>query len=156
MNPECKRSAPVKHASKSRQHILVHILAIGDTHGCLSSLLHLEQLVPVRPDDLVVNLGDYVNRGPRSKEVIDWLIAREATGQLVPLRGNHVTILLQARQVVHELQCLLDVDGAATLQSYASPQSPGRLADIPREHWEFVERTRSHHETATHAVVVLQ
>ena len=41
-------------------------LAVGDIHGCFKALTTLSAFVPFRPEDLVITLGDYVNRGPDS------------------------------------------------------------------------------------------
>ena len=54
-------------------------LAVGDIHGCFHALTTLAAYVPFRPDDLIITLGDYVNRGPNSFAVVDWLIARHKT-----------------------------------------------------------------------------
>ena len=64
-------------------------LAVGDIHGCFTALTSLAAYVPFRDDDLLITLGDYVNRGPDSCAVLDWLIRRQRHGKLVPLRGNH-------------------------------------------------------------------
>ena len=72
------------------------IYAIGDIHGRLDLLKMLaaaiedeqRSLPPARPT--LVFLGDYVDRGPESRGVIDWLIERPLPGfERVHLRGNH-------------------------------------------------------------------
>ncbi|MGY8686505.1 MAG: metallophosphoesterase, partial [Verrucomicrobiales bacterium] len=63
--------------------------AIGDIHGCLTSLEALAAYADFQSDDIVVTLGDYVDRGPNSKGVIDWLLALRERCQLIHLRGNH-------------------------------------------------------------------
>jgi serine/threonine protein phosphatase 1 len=45
-------------------------LAIGDIHGCYSALETLLEAVRVTPDDFLVFLGDYIDRGPESKAVV--------------------------------------------------------------------------------------
>src|SRR5262249_22446677 len=73
-------------------------LAIGDVHGCLTALRRLAEFVPFDPgEDVLVTLGDYVDRGPDSRGVLDWLIAYKGKGKLVPLRGNHEVMMLAAR-----------------------------------------------------------
>lgn len=135
-------------------------LAIGDIHGCYRALSILVERVPIAPDDLVVTLGDYVDRGPRSRDVLDWLLARHKTGHLVALRGNHEIMMLAARTGPTALENWLDVGGKATLRSYAGREiaarkavsvSGGRAAlaadaatqapldVVPAEHWQFIE-----------------
>jgi len=49
-----------------------------------------------QPADTIVTLGDYVDRGPDSKGVLDRLISLHETGRLVALRGNHELVMLNA------------------------------------------------------------
>ena len=130
------------------------ILAIGDIHGCDTALRTLAGFVPIREDDLLVTLGDYVDRGPNSREVLDWLIARFATGRLIPLRGNHEIMMLDAREGEDMLDFWLSVGGRAALDSYAGDDGVGDLSDVPADHWHFLEhQTRRYFETATHFFV---
>ncbi len=68
--------------------------AIGDIHGDLDQLLDLlERIGPLTSNDTLVFLGDYVDRGPQSKQVIEYIrfeLPRRAKGaKIVCLRGNH-------------------------------------------------------------------
>ncbi len=129
-------------------------LAIGDIHGCSNALMTLVSAVPIRPDDLVITLGDYINRGPNSYAVLDWLIARYQTGKLVPLRGNHELMMLAARDNESDLRRFLEVGGDATLSSYSHLDEAGSLGDVPETHWRFLEDdTRSFHQTQNHFFV---
>lgn len=133
-------------------------LAVGDLHGCFTALTTLAAFVPFRPDDVIITLGDYVNRGPQTAAVLDWLIARDKTSTLIPLRGNHEIMMLLAREDHDAFERWLDVGGDRTLASYSRPSGttgdPGRLVDIPDEHWEFLtNRLRPWHEIETHFFV---
>ena len=64
-------------------------IAIGDIHGCSVALDALLEAIRPRPADYVVTLGDYINRGPDSRGVIERLIELENQCRLVPLLGNH-------------------------------------------------------------------
>jgi serine/threonine protein phosphatase 1 len=129
------------------------LLTIGDIHGCFTALQALVASVPIVDDDLIVTLGDYVDRGPSTREVLDWLIARLAAGRLIPLRGNHEIMQMQARESETEHQFWLKYGGAETLASYSEP-TDARLDDIPASHWHFLEHeTRRYHETDTHIFV---
>jgi serine/threonine protein phosphatase 1 len=73
----------------------MRLLAIGDIHGYLSKLEKL--IAEVRPttEDQVVFLGDYVDRGPDSKGVIDYLIEfAKSFPKTVFLQGNHEQMML--------------------------------------------------------------
>ncbi len=109
--------------------------------------------MPIGTDDLLVTLGDYVDRGPDSSAVIDWLIHRGRGGGLVALRGNHEVMMLQSRASEAVLRSWLACGGDATIASYATEGSVGRLVDVPDAHWRFLEGTRSWFEIETHFFV---
>jgi serine/threonine protein phosphatase 1 len=129
-------------------------LAVGDIHGCHKALTTLAAFVPFQPDDVVIALGDYVNRGPDSRAVLDWLIANQMRINLVALRGNHEIMMLEARKGGGAFQVWLDCGGDATLASYAGTGDAGQLNDVPEAHWQFLEEeTRAWFETKTHFFV---
>ena len=79
-------------------------LAIGDIHGCLRSLEALADYADFSADDTIVTLGDYVDRGPDSKGVIDFLIDLGKSHKLVCLKGNHEIMMQWARKDAEELR----------------------------------------------------
>ncbi len=132
----------------------MRLLAIGDIHGCSDALLTLMKFVRLAPDDTLITLGDYVNRGPDSNAVLDWLIHHYKAGQLVPLKGNHEMMMQSARHDDHAFQNWLAVGGYQTLDSYAPAKEEGRLCDIPDSHWEFLEHDLlDYYETDRHLFV---
>lgn len=129
-------------------------LAIGDIHGCAGALQHLCQFVGIRQDDVIITLGDYCNRGPNTREVLDWLLWTDSAHQLRALRGNHEIMMLRARDNDEEYQRWLKAGGNATLRSYGPRNAPGSLSDIPDEHWDFLEnRLLAYFETSSHFFV---
>lgn len=118
-------------------------LAIGDIHGASRALTTLLDAVDLRPDDQLVTLGDYVDRGPDSKAVLDRLIQIKETGKLVALRGNHEQMMLEARDSVESCRMWLAHGGKRALASY---YPPGQRIDyfdlsiIPERHWRFLEQ----------------
>ena len=71
-------------------------IAIGDIHGCSAALDALLEAIRPRPEDCIVTLGDYINRGPDSRGVIERLIELKDRCRLVPLLGNHEEMLFEA------------------------------------------------------------
>jgi serine/threonine protein phosphatase 1 len=121
-------------------------IAIGDIHGCAAALATLVEAINPQADDTIVTLGDYVDRGPDSRAVIDQLLALERRCLLVPLLGNHEWVMLSLRDSDQALHFWLSAcGGAATLASYG-----GRLHHIPSEHWDFFARCRRFHQTENH------
>src|SRR5436305_5366185 len=115
------------------------LLAIGDVHGCSRALDALLLAVRLAPDDRLVMLGDYVDRGPDSRGVLDRVMALHATGRVVALRGNHELIMLNARKANDSLTYWLAVGGREALESYSLSGRSGRLQDIPDSHWRFLK-----------------
>jgi len=70
-------------------------LAIGDIHGMHDALLRTLELADVSPSDQLVFLGDYINRGKQSREVMDRLCAFSENPKNVFLRGNHEEMILK-------------------------------------------------------------
>ena len=118
-------------------------IAIGDIHGCSAALDALLDAIRPRPEDVIVPLGDYINRGPDTRGVLDRLIDLGRRCRLVPLLGNHEQMLLEARSGLHPTTWL-GMGGLATLASYGHGRD---LSLIPEEHFEFLEGCLDFHET---------
>jgi serine/threonine protein phosphatase 1 len=133
----------------------MRILAIGDIHGCLRALDALLEEVDPQPDDLVVMLGDYVDRGPDSKGVLDRLLALKDHCRCLTLKGNHELMMLEARDDLAHFREWIDSGGKQTLASYQANGEFGTFAEaIPARHWRFLEdECLQYHETATHLFV---
>lgn len=130
-------------------------LAIGDIHGCYQELRTLCDFVEIADDDVIITLGDYADRGPNSNAVIDWLIHRSRTHNLKPVRGNHDLMMLNARDSEAAYRYWMQGGGDATLRSYAPVEGdPGRLEDIPEQHWRFLaDELLPYYEIETHFFV---
>ena len=116
--------------------------AIGDIHGCISALRSLMDYVAPQSDDIVVTLGDYVDRGPDSRAVLDFVIEFGSKQNLVALRGNHEIMMLDARDNKSWFEPWLRYGGNATLLSYASSATDaGSFEDIPEAHIDFLENS---------------
>jgi serine/threonine protein phosphatase 1 len=115
----------------------MRILAIGDIHGCSTALNTLLAAVDPGPEDQIVTLGDYVDRGPDTAEVLERVIELHRIGRLIALRGNHEWMMLQAR--TGRPEGWLMYGGRQALASYAQDGEPGRIEDVPQHHWDFLE-----------------
>lgn len=124
------------------------VIAIGDIHGCAKALAALVRAIAPGPEDTLVFLGDYIDRGPDSRDVLEQLLALRTQCQLVPLLGNHELMLLDALENPRVLWPWLQFGGDATLASYG-----GHLEQIPFEHLQFLTACHRYHETATHFFV---
>jgi serine/threonine protein phosphatase 1 len=113
-------------------------LAIGDIHGCSQALETILNVVQPQSDDLIITLGDYVNKGPDSRGVIEKLIYLSHNYNLIALKGNHDLLFLQSR--FHSLDYCLEnqLISQETLLSYADEGQELRLENIPDSHWSFI------------------
>jgi serine/threonine protein phosphatase 1 len=125
-------------------------IAIGDIHGCSAALDALLKLIRPRPEDCIVTLGDYINRGPDSRGVIERLIELKNCCRLFPLLGNHEEMLFEALAENYPLDYFLGVGGDATLDSYG-PDCV--LSLIPDDHFKFLKSCLDFHETNSHIFV---
>ncbi len=123
-------------------------IAKGDIHGCFAALNAILQEIVPRRDDILVTLGDYVDRGPDSRGVLERLIALAHECNLVPILGNHDDMFLQSRHHPNPT-AFLNMGGDATLASYGAV-SPMNLRKVPAEHFAFVEGCVDYFETETH------
>lgn len=118
------------------------LIAIGDIHGCSTALQNLLALVAPQPDDKLVFLGDYVDRGPDSAGVLDQLVGLLDRCEVVPLLGNHELMLLQSLTNRETFEFWKACGGNETLASYG-----GTLDNLPFEHLVFLRGLRPYYET---------
>ena len=112
------------------------LIAIGDIHGHSQALAALVALVRPTKDDLIVTLGDYVNRGPHSSGVIEILSSLHQNCQHIPILGNHDEMMLDGRHELHGEERWRSQGGNDTLESYG-PRAT--IKDIPDHHWAFLQ-----------------
>lgn len=123
------------------------LIAIGDIHGCATALAALLQAIRPTPGDCIVTLGDYINRGPDPKSVLEQLRTLHEQCSLVCLLGNHEEMLLAAIEGGQDdRRFFLTFGGKTTLAAYGVDD----VRQIPREHVQFIKDCRSHYETVRH------
>lgn len=73
---------------------------VGDIHGCLTTFQHaVEHIMRLEKVDQLVLLGDYIDRGPDNRGVLDYIMHLQNTGfQVFPLLGNHEYNFLEVSQ----------------------------------------------------------
>ncbi|TWU49545.1 metallophosphoesterase family protein [Rubripirellula reticaptiva] len=112
------------------------LIAIGDIHGCRVALEKLLEEIAPTADDIVVTLGDYVDRGPDSRGVIDVLVELGRRTRLVCLLGNHEEMMLAVIRDGEPHHSWLRYGGVETLDSYGFD---GSLDFLPAEHEAFFD-----------------
>jgi serine/threonine protein phosphatase 1 len=132
------------------------IYAIGDVHGCADLLEQtFSGIDQHRKDYPIANtveimLGDYIDRGPRSYDVIELVTSRRVRGRMICLMGNHEAYLLHFLRDPTSLAEWQRYGGLETLMSYglapslsSSPEDQKQLAAslaerLPAHHYEFL------------------
>ncbi len=120
------------------------IIAVGDIHGCSKALDAILGAMQLTSNDTLITLGDYVDRGPDTKGVIDRLIELSTSCKLVPLLGNHEEMMLDVLQEQSPPYRWLQYGGVDTLDSY---RFTGDMKVIPEDHREFLAKLVDYYET---------
>ncbi|HKJ34820.1 MAG TPA: metallophosphoesterase family protein [Balneolales bacterium] len=124
-------------------------IAIGDIHGCADTLETMLESIDEYTNRIYVFLGDYIDRGPDSRRVIDLLLDFEQSHQCVWLRGNHEQMLLEAMES-DDYSLWLYNGGEATIRSYIKEFGSFQIPDI---HETFYKDTTLYFDTSQYFFV---
>lgn len=141
------------------------LLAIGDIHGSARPLRAILDAIGLQAEDTLVLLGDIINRGPATREVIEMLLQAAQQCELIVIMGNHEEEMLAARDDPRSFQHWLAMGGVATLASYGAETALSKSEEewafsetgppkldmallklIPREHWQVIEQAQNYWE----------
>ncbi|WP_454650440.1 metallophosphoesterase family protein [Bradyrhizobium liaoningense] len=154
-------SSHFRKRTKPRLPDGVRVYAIGDVHGRADLLQSLLTVIDVdlarsAPERAIqVFLGDYVDRGPDSRAVLDLLIERSKSHETVCLKGNHEVFLLEVLKNPARLQEWRHYGGLLTLVSYGITPTMNPSAEqqvelieglkraLPPEHLAFLQQLPS-------------
>ncbi len=115
---------------------------ISDIHGCFKTFEHLLQRIQFSKTDQLFLLGDYIDRGAYSKEVLDAIIQKRANGYNIKcLMGNHEWMFLRARKKETDYDTWLKYGGSICLQSFGVAS----IEDIPQVYFDFLENLPFYH-----------
>lgn len=127
------------------------IFAIGDIHGCndaFQQMLFTE--IKINKLDEIYCIGDYIDRGPDSKDVIDTIISLKEQGyQIHTLRGNHEQMMMDAELSMENFQRWYNNGGNTTLESF----DVDRYSSMPGKYKEFFENTQYYFKTDEYVFV---
>ena len=138
------------------------VYAVGDIHGRADLLKNMHRLIeedaardPV-PENVLVYLGDYIDRGVFVREVLDMLCSDVLVGfRHIFLKGNHEKLFLDFEQDPSLLELWIELGGGSTLHSY-QVQVPGSgfsleranqvrdelLQSMPKKHVDFLKNLK--------------
>jgi serine/threonine protein phosphatase 1 len=136
------------------------LYAVGDIHGENEKLGELLDLLPLVEGDKLVFLGDYVDRGPDARGVVDRLIELQGRHECIFLLGNHESMMLDFLGWNDEAyfggDAFLMNGGDRTLASYGyfDRENPDRLSfRLPKDHEDFYLSLRLHYSEADYLFV---
>ncbi|MCK9229025.1 MAG: serine/threonine protein phosphatase [Syntrophorhabdaceae bacterium] len=148
-------------------------LIIGDIHGNFEALMKALENADYKDGDRLIVLGDYIDRGPQPREVLEFLLSLK-NGSNIYLRGNHEELLIRALHGdTHAYDVLINNGFADTLVDYGVDMNSlvykqnrhyikrdGSLIPListelalflkkvfPKEHLEFIDGTKYMFET---------
>lgn len=127
--------------------------AISDIHGNAKSFRQLIHQLSIQAKDQLFLLGDYIDRGPDSKGVIDFIWELQAQGvSVVCLRGNHEQLMLEAREQGgrHAQHWINRCGGDTTLRSFGSRAT---LDSLPERYWDWLRQLPYYHELEDYFLV---
>ncbi|MCX7873307.1 MAG: serine/threonine protein phosphatase [Caldimicrobium sp.] len=128
-----------------------NFFAIGDIHGCLFALERLLELLPIDwGKDYVIFLGDYIDRGPDSRRVLELLIElkEKYPERVYPIKGNHEWLFERYLRGL-DVEVFLYNGGGETLRNYYE----GGSLKIPPSHLEFLRALPLYVETKDYLFV---
>jgi len=111
-------------------------IAISDIHGCYLTFLKLLETVNYSNNsDKLYILGDCIDRGPSSKQVLDWIMDGQNSGaEIVVLRGNHEQMMLRANVDVKRYKKWMRNGGQQVIESFGVEN----FLNIEKKYWEFL------------------
>lgn len=136
---------------------------IGDVHGCDKSLKALveERIVPSRGDELIF-LGDYIDRGPGSRQVLDYIIELEDKFEVKAIMGNHEISMIEAyhgefnmkssfwkKPKNHKKLAWFSYGGDKAMKSFGVED----IKDIPKHYIDWLEKLHYYILTPSFAMV---
>lgn len=115
------------------------IIGITDIHGEYEKLCRVLEKITPQKDDTIVFMGDYIDRGKKSKEVVDKIIDMQNICNCVYLTGSHEYAMLHAKTDEYYNYLFWNYGGDATAESY------GGFDNIMKIHGNFFNNLKFYH-----------
>ena len=116
-------------------------IAITDIHGEFDKLDNLLSKIETRPDDIFVFMGDYIDRGSKSKEVVDRVIEQSNYNKCIYLIGSHEYAMMHSKTDKYYQWLYDNYGGPATTRSY------GNFDNIMKIHGDFYKNLKFYYLT---------
>lgn len=124
-------------------------VVVGDIHGCVLTLKALLTSLEPYSKRTFIFVGDYIDRGPSSAQVVSELISFASTHTCIFLRGNHEQMLLDV-QDGRSIEMWNKNGGKETIQTYLNDK---KKFELPYQHYHFFRNTRLFYESEKYVFV---
>ncbi len=130
------------------------IFVVGDIHGCFDKLCALMDKIPINNTrDQLIFIGDYIDRGPSSFDVVNYLIDfKKRVPGTIFIKGNHEDMLQNYLDGSDRFTYLLN-GGQKTMDEYLNRSDNKEAFPIPSEHLEFFNSLQLYYQTADYIFV---
>jgi len=124
----------------------------GDIHGCFKTMKKLlKEQVQINREDTLYFVGDFIDRGPASREVLDFLIDLKWQGYtVIAVRGNHEDLMLKAFNDEGYMHAWFNNGAESTLSSFDIPEESifeyESIRSIPNRYIQFLSNMKYFHE----------
>ena len=124
------------------------IFVVGDIHGCFDKLCALMDKIPINNTrDQLIFIGDYIDRGPSSFDVVNYLIDfKKRVPGTIFIKGNHEDMLQNYLDGSDRFTYLLN-GGQKTMDEYLNRSDNKEAFPIPSEHLEFFNSLQLYYQT---------
>jgi serine/threonine protein phosphatase 1 len=142
---EKKQIRQIMNRSDNEQTINRKFYLIGDIHGQLSKLEKLISVIKknIETNDLIIFLGDYLDRGPKSFEVVEFLLKLKTENNIICLMGNHEDMFLRYVSIGDNYDNYMRNGGKYTIRSYSRNSNE---FVIPETHKKFYNSLKLYYE----------
>jgi serine/threonine protein phosphatase 1 len=133
-----------------RKKVMIRTLVISDIHGCYQEFRELLELVKYKPKaDKLILLGDLVDRGPGSKEVVEYVIKLSREENVIVLRGNHDQrfIDVMTYEGTEEELKFFDYGGLQAINSYQDNNDNDLPSERLKKVRHIIQSKYTHHIT---------
>ncbi|MEJ7768937.1 MAG: metallophosphoesterase family protein [Chitinophagaceae bacterium] len=130
---------------------MARIFALGDLHGCNEAFHRmLFDKIKIEKTDKIYCMGDYIDRGLQSKEVVDTIISLREQGFFIhTLRGNHEQMMIDSDDSNEHFEHWFNNGGDTTLNSFGIE----KFAEMPVKYRQFFLNTKFCISTANYIFV---
>ena len=126
---------------------MARLIGISDIHGEFEKLCKVLDKASPSTDDTIIFMGDYIDRGAKSREVVDKIISMQNVCNCICLIGSHEYALMHAKSDEYYNYLFWNYGGVQTVESY------GSFDNIFKIHGDFFKNLKFYYKTADYLFI---